>query len=106
MQLEDETDFEPRDTVEWIYSDFSHVTQADICRATNFFEDKDDSHWQVSDASIIMVTMSRDLKEDEVRSLQSGTKFLERFTLGLYAPEFSNKRSEVDLKLDFDKGTV
>lgn len=43
MQLEDETDFEPRDTVEWIYSDFSHVTQADICRATNFFEDKDDS---------------------------------------------------------------
>jgi len=53
-----------------------------------------------------MVTMSRDLKEDEVRSLQSGTKFLERFTLGLYAPEFSNKRSEVDLKLDFDKGTV
>ena len=44
MQLKDNSQsFEPKATIEWISSNFSHVTQADICKATNFFEDKDHS---------------------------------------------------------------
>lgn len=44
MQLKDNSQsFEPKATIEWIDSELSHVTQADICKATNFFEDKDHS---------------------------------------------------------------
>ena len=50
-----------------------------------------------------MVTMSRQLTSEEKAALQSGTKFVERFTLGLYAPEFSDARSEVELELVFDR---
>ena len=50
-----------------------------------------------------MVTMSRLLRSEEKAALQSGTKFVERFTLGLYAPEFGDARSEVELELVFDR---
>ena len=50
-----------------------------------------------------MVTMGRYLTREERAALRSGTKFVERFTLGLYAPEFSDARSEVELELVFDR---
>ena len=53
-----------------------------------------------------MVTMERALDKQEKIAVRSGSTFMEKLTLGLYAPEFSSKRSEVDLELVFDKGTV
>ena len=53
-----------------------------------------------------MVTMTRRLSREEQAALASGTQFVERFTLGLYAPEFSDKRSEVELELVFDKNST
>ena len=50
-----------------------------------------------------MVTIRRSISREERVALQSGTKFVERFTLGLYAPEFSDARSEVELELVFDR---
>ena len=50
-----------------------------------------------------MVTMERYLTEEEKATLYSGTQILERFTLGLYAPEFSEERSEVELELAYDE---
>ena len=53
-----------------------------------------------------MVTMTRNLSKEEQAALQSGTQFVERFTLGLYAPEFSDQRSEVELELIFDRNST
>lgn len=53
-----------------------------------------------------MVTMTRNLSSEEQAALSSGTQFVERFTLGLYAPEFSDQRSEVELELVFDRNST
>ena len=55
----------------------------------------------MSDAAMIMVTMVRELTEEERKALRSGTTYRENFRLGLYAPQFSSERDEKDFKLTF-----
>lgn len=49
--------------------------------------------------------MERYLSREEKAAFHSGTQFLERFTLGLFVPEFSDERSEVELELVYDENS-